>query len=273
VTADALKTISEAVAANDPSHVFALFSGGHDSLAATAVTAKHPRFTAAVHINTGIGIEETRTFVRDTCAERGWPLLEYGPPEHISGYVMGPEFTYEQIVMRWGFPGPPQHKIMYTRLKERALRALVRDHNINGHRVLLSTGIRWQESTRRMRNYAKTGKWHTHGRMLWVNPIADWSKSDCSALIEAEGLRRNRVVDLLHKSGECLCGAFSGADEMTELEVWFPEVAAYLHDLERRVEAEGRIGCVWGRRLDNVHRDQSRLFPILPLCQSCEAAA
>lgn len=62
---NALAVLDEAIETHDPSHVFALFSGGHDSLTATALTAKHPRFTAAVHINTGIGIEETRDFGSD----------------------------------------------------------------------------------------------------------------------------------------------------------------------------------------------------------------
>ena len=272
--ADAMAVLDEAIEAHHPSHVFALFSGGHDSLTATAVTARHPRFTAAVHINTGIGIEETREFVRETCRDQGWPLLEYGPPEKIEGYLMAvPMSTYEDMVMAWGFPGPPQHKVMYTRLKERALRAVVRDNKVGDRPLLFSTGIRWQESVRRMRNYANTGKWNVHGRYLWANPIAEWSKADCHDLMAQLELPRNRVVDLLHKSGECLCGAFAAPGEMADLELWYPDVAAKLHALERRAEQAGLVGCVWGRRLDNVHRDQVRLFPILPLCTSCEAAS
>jgi hypothetical protein len=48
--------ITDAVDEHRPSHVFALFSGGHDSLCSTAVAALHPSFTAAVHINTGVGM-------------------------------------------------------------------------------------------------------------------------------------------------------------------------------------------------------------------------
>ena len=55
MTREALAVIDAAVREYRPSHLFALFSGGHDSLTATAITAQHPRFTAAVHINTGIG--------------------------------------------------------------------------------------------------------------------------------------------------------------------------------------------------------------------------
>lgn len=268
-----LAILDAAVAEHNPSHVFALFSGGHDSLTATAITAMHPRFTAAVHINTGIGIEETREYVRDTARAQGWPLLEYGPPETITASGGGPQITYEAMCLRWGFPGPPQHKVMYTRLKERGIRALLGEHNVGGRPILLSTGIRLTESVRRLRNYSKQGPFTKRGRAVWANPIRDWSKADCHDLMAAAELPRNRVVDLIHKSGECLCGAFAAPGEIADLELWFPEVAAELHDLERRVEAAGRIGCVWGRRRDDVHGDQLRAFPILPLCTSCEATA
>jgi 3'-phosphoadenosine 5'-phosphosulfate sulfotransferase (PAPS reductase)/FAD synthetase len=87
----ASSVLSSAVRIHKPSAIFALFSGGHDSLCATAVAAIHSRFTAAVHINTTIGIEETRTFVRDTCRKNKWPLLEYPPP-----------VTYRRLVLSDG---------------------------------------------------------------------------------------------------------------------------------------------------------------------------
>lgn len=264
---EALATLDAAIEEYAPEYLFALFSGGHDSLAATAMTAKHPRFTAAVHINTGIGIEQTREFVRETCREQGWPLLEYGPPDTLEKrFFWG---TYEDMVLDWGFPGPTQHKIMYSRLKEGPLQQLSADHK--PHRLLFSTGIRWDESVRRMRNYVASGKFYRIKRWVWANAIAEWSSKDCLDFIEQEGLKKNPVVDLLHMSGECLCGAFARKDEIKELELWFPETAKYIHDLERRVQEVGQVGCVWGRPMDEVNRDQQRLFPILPLCHSCES--
>ena len=62
----ASKVLDQAIAACKPKAVFGLFSGGHDSLTATYVASQHSAFTAAVHINTGIGIEATREFVRKT---------------------------------------------------------------------------------------------------------------------------------------------------------------------------------------------------------------
>lgn len=267
---ESLGIIDAAIAAHKPSHVFAMFSGGHDSLTATAITARHPRFAGAVHINTGIGIEETREFVRATCEKHGWPLLEYGPPEALG------QKSYRELVLEFGFPGPAQHPMMFTRLKERGVRALIRDHKEHDRdRILLSTGIRLQESVRRLRNYSSATTDGQHfardGAKVWTNPIATWSKPDCYDLIEWLKLDRNPVVDLMHLSGECLCGAFAKPDEIREIETWFPKTAEQIHALEREVEAAGQIGCVWGRRPDNVNADQMRLMPILPLCTSCEA--
>jgi 3'-phosphoadenosine 5'-phosphosulfate sulfotransferase (PAPS reductase)/FAD synthetase len=266
---EGLDVLDAAIAEHRPSHLFAMFSGGHDSLAATALTARHHAFTAAVHINTGIGVEQTREFVRSTCAERGWPLLEYGPPETLG------QKTYRELVLAFGFPGPAQHAFMFARLKERGIRQLVRDHKVNGDtRLLLSTGIRLEESTRRFRNYSEGEgeKHYSRDRVrIWASPLAEWSKLDCLDLIAHDGLATNEVVELLHLSGECLCGSFARPGEMHELETWFPGVAAELHALERDAEAAGQIGCVWGRRPDDVSPDQLRLMPILPLCVSCEA--
>ena len=122
--------------------VYALFSGGHDSLASTAITAKHPAFTGVVHANTGIGIEATRQFVRDTCAAQGWPLTEEYPDR----------FTYDEMVLDKGFPGGPKsHNRMYYYLKQRSIdRVVARAKTSYKDRVMLVTGIRLNESIRRM---------------------------------------------------------------------------------------------------------------------------
>ena len=109
LVARALSRLDEAIRLYAPSKVIALFSGGYDSLCAT----QHPRFAGVLHINTGIGIPQTRHFVRATCRAYGWPLLEYRSP-----------IRYEDIVLTdgYGMPGPALHSTVYSKLKERALR-------------------------------------------------------------------------------------------------------------------------------------------------------
>src|SRR5262245_15700969 len=64
--------VNEAIARYRPKLVIALFSGGHDSLSAVKVASLSSRFDGCLHVNTGIGIEATREFVRVTCADNYW---------------------------------------------------------------------------------------------------------------------------------------------------------------------------------------------------------
>lgn len=76
--ADSRRIFREAIAEHFQTHRevarVILFSGGDDSTV-LAHMLRHSA-THAAHINTGIGIEQTRQFVRDTCAQWRLPLLE-----------------------------------------------------------------------------------------------------------------------------------------------------------------------------------------------------
>lgn len=254
-------TWREAIERENPSHLFALFSGGHDSLCATHVASQHPRFTAAVHINTGIGIEETREFVRQTCKAQGWPLIEMHPDAE----------TYPELVMEHGFPGGPKgHNRYYYWLKQRQVRRLVREHKQGpDDRIGLVTGIRLSESERRMGAGISTPV-RRQGAQLWLNPILYWRGREKNSYMEKHDLPRNQVVDLLHKSGECLCGAFARKGEFNEIELWYPEAAKQITKLEAEAKAAGLKDCYWGRRGIRENPDQ---LNFLPLCTDCEVAA
>lgn len=274
--------LTECVERYQPVAVVGLFSGGHDSLTATHIASQHPAFSLAAHINTGIGVKQTREFVRWTCEQEGWLLAEYHA-EHDAGQ------SYRDLVLEYGFPGPPHHYKMYNRLKERCLRVLKREAK-RGHprraKVLLVSGCRSQESDRRMGN-VEPHEWE--GGFAWAAIIHDWSKDDCNRYIDALGLRRNPVVDLIHKSGECLCGAYAQppaspytgerGPEFKELALWFPETAAEIEALEAEVRAAG-FPWNWDERrpkwFDDQARGQEFMFdmegerPAMPLCRSCE---
>src|SRR5262245_58615456 len=102
---------------------------------------------------------------------------------------------------------------------------LLRWHRQIPGRHGLVTGIRKQESQRRMGAGISepVRRDPKNTRITWVSPILDWSKIDCGRFIEKQGLSRNRVVDLLHRSGECLCGAMAAAREIREIGRWFPD--------------------------------------------------
>lgn len=268
---DAYGVLDEAEATHRPVARYALFSGGHDSLTTCSVAMAwacemHHDMEVA-HINTGIGIPQTTEFVRETCAEQGWPLREFTPP-----------VSYDEIVLEHGFPGPAGHGLMYQRLKERCLRQLVREAKSEvGDRVMLCTGVRSEESQRRMRHVERVQR---EGAQVWAAALWNWTKVDCAREMARRGLRRNEVVDKIHMSGECLCGAFAKPGEIKELELWYPEVAARIHSLEEKVAAKGLRGYVWGTRPPRVHRDQMSMLDLAhealeeeavvgPLCVGC----
>lgn len=211
----------------------------------------------AVHINTGIGVEETREFVRETGKAQGWPLKEHHPP-----------VSYDDIVMEHGFPGPGSHFYMYVRLKGRCLDQLIREHKKKRFdRIMLVTGVRLDESDRRMgrveavvRNRAK----------VWVVPILNWTTEDKNDYIDKHGLKRNAVVEKLCMSGECPCGAYARPGEMVEIEEAFPLTAARIRALEARVANAGKH-AKWGTRPPKIETVTSSTQLHMELCWSCEA--
>lgn len=77
------------------------------------------------------------------------------------------------------------------------------------------------------------------------------------------------VVDLLERSGECLCGALARREEFSDIRVWYPEVAAEIESYERLATSHGHIEDRWAVRQRNVSRQQMRFDH--PLCIGCES--
>jgi phosphoadenosine phosphosulfate reductase len=240
---------------------YALFSGGHDSLVSTHKAMAEGDAEAVVHIDTGIGIPETQEFVRETCDEHGWPLE-----------VVSSDHNYEQIVRDNQFPGPAVHIIMYSKLKERALRIVARWHD--GKPVFV-TGVRKHESEARFKNVEPEQE---DSQWIWRANIHDFTQRDVDAYIDEHDLRRSPVKQKYHHSGECLCGAFGNrTEELTVLEAHYPETADRIKHLESDVQdkhgdddprsywAHGGMSSIDLRALlaDN---DESQMM----LCASCE---
>lgn len=261
----AREIIEAAVAEHTPSHVFAMFSGGYDSLVIAHIASQIEGFTACVHINTGIGIPTTRSYVRDTCEQYGWNLFEYNAKANRKQNGE-PEQTYEELVLERGFPGPAQHQKMYDRLKGRSVARLIREHKTerNG-RIMLVTGIRQQESLKRMGYTKPTSR---IGAQVWVNPIFYWSKADRQEYITEHNLPVNPVVEALCMSGECLCGAFAKKGELQSIKAICLETGEYLENLQRQVTGAG-FNWGWEGKPSEFYlkeKEGQQNF----LCASCE---
>lgn len=262
--------IEAAVSAYKPSAIFALFSGGHDSLTAThfAASVLGDRMTGVAHINTGIGIPQTRQFVRETCKQFGWELKEYKATENTKADGTPNPMLYKELVLKHGFPGPVAHRQMYNQLKERQLRRLVREHkNQRADKVLLISGVRLEESIRRMGHVT----YITHdGARIWTAPLARFTTDDQREYMRRHQLPENPVKKLLCMSGECLCGAFARKGELEEIRLWFPKVAARIDRLNEAVLAAGHKHK-WGQWKPKEKGEKKEKIESLPLCVSCPA--
>lgn len=254
-----------------------LFSGGDDSTVLAHMFRE--RATHVAHANTGIGIEQTRQFVRDTAAAWGLPLIEKHPRagEGYRDLVLGRCLarTGENAgkpVYAGGFPGPAMHWLMYQRLKERSLEQVRNEIVRNPRRecVIFLAGRRSLESARRKRRSKDKAirPVERKGSTVWVSPLHNWSALDMNAYRRKHpDMPRNEVAALLHMSGECLCGAFASEGELDEIGYWFPEVAAEIRALEKDALAAGIPGerCRWGWGAGKERPSRTG-----PLCSSCD---
>lgn len=225
--------IAEALAFN-PVAILALFSGGDDSLVSTEWYMENVPGCEVAHINTGIGLEITRRHVRETCARRGWKLTEVRAKEDCGQ-------DYEKIVEKHGFPGPDAHRYMYSLLKERPIRKLVRDRKTKtSDKVLLLTGIRHDESARRS-GYGGAEVTKV-GAQVWVNALYWVPQSEFQRIRSERQLQRGPASVSLGMSGECLCGAFATPGELAGIRLLEPGTA----DRIERIEAVVKPKHGWG---------------------------
>jgi len=244
-----------------PFSKFALFSGGHDSLVSTHYTMENDMAECVLHLDTNTGIPENLEYIRDVCEQYDWPLEVYESPVGL-----------EEFAKEFGFPKAGAHNIAYGWFKLKPLREAARD-SVESRQEMYS-GIRRDESERRMRIVEDTSKQHT---WTWYAPIADWTKEDCEEYIDEHDLPRNEVVSEIHRSGDCYCGAFAHRDtELIDLSAKYPEHAEWLLNTEKRVQEErGTDGdyCWWGaegvssERLRELEEDEDSRIPTL--CQKC----
>jgi 3'-phosphoadenosine 5'-phosphosulfate sulfotransferase (PAPS reductase)/FAD synthetase len=219
-----------------------LWSGGNDSN--TLAALMRDRAAHVVMANTGVGIEATRQHVRDAAAAWGLPLVE----EHAGD-------TYRRLVLGqlpgWsgGFPGPAGHATTYARLKERLFdraRHTLGFANSRSKAALWFAGRRRAESERR----ADVPEHQADGTVVWASPLVMWTTFDRNTYRARLGdaFPANPVADLLHMSGECLCGAYAGAGELDLVGEHFPDAVAPIRALEAEARAAGipEPWCRWG---------------------------
>lgn len=242
-----------------PIATFALFSGGDGSLAATHWAMNNVPDCQVAHINTGIGIERTRLFVRETCEREGWSLTEIRAKEDCGQ-------DYDEIVSEHGFPGPAAHRYMYIQLKERAIAELVRRQKTKrSDKVMLLTGICHDDSVRRS-GYGG-GEITFNGAQMWVNHLYWAGQSWSYHYLKKVGIPRNPVACELGMSGECLCGAFASPGELAIISRVCPDTAQRIKDLQQRIHNRHPWG--WEDRPPRDRDDKITVDMFQPMCRNC----
>lgn len=263
-----LRLLDDAIAEHKPRHVYALFSGGGDSVVSTHIAARRADLHGCLFVNTGTALPGVVEHVRAVCDSFGWPLAEREPPK-----------PYEQMIREAGLPGPGQHGTAYVRLKERTFDAFVAELCSRSHArrcrqhdtVMWVAGSRRQESKRRMRN-AKAPV-ERDGSQVWVNVIYDWTAEQTAAYRELHSLPLSDVSALVHRSGECNCGTYAQKDERAMLSALVPAFGRMVERWERlALESGHHYACVWGQRPLKIHPEQQELVPrgYARACTSCE---
>lgn len=242
-----------------------MVSGGNDST--TGAHLFRGWATHMLHADTGIGVAETQQFVRDTAAAWGVPLI-----------IRRSQTTYRDLVLGrvpnaypGGFPGRGAHAVMFTRLKERAWDDM-RRLDLPAHRrreVRLFLAFRRREESRRRSQPGQVPLYQDDGTVLWIAPLANWTKLDLNTYRLAAGdVPANPVSDHLHMSGECLCGAYGTREELGPLGDWYPAAREQIDRLEFDVAREGISGptALWGHGLRGAELARARRDW---LCGSC----
>jgi 3'-phosphoadenosine 5'-phosphosulfate sulfotransferase (PAPS reductase)/FAD synthetase len=275
LVADALASLDEGIREHYPSQLYALFSGGDDSLTAASVAARHPRFSGCIHLDTGTGVPETREFVEATCREQGWPLEVYEAPRGEYERLVLDGYTTRDGRVHRGFPsGLKSHSTMYYYLKQRQVQRAIKEHKRSRHeRIGFVTGIRVTESPRR--RHSRMGQRPLHYKdpersAVWFNPIRGWTKGDCLDYLQQCGIARNPVSVNCHRSGECLCGALANHAELEEIAFFYPAVGERYARLQAEAQARGLEGWQWAGGPTETRRSSARANLSQPLCTSCQ---
>lgn len=228
---------------------FALVSGGKDSLSTAQVLANADRLLGCVALGTGISTPDWRDFVIDTCKKRGWPLEFH----HTT-------VSFEDLVKKYGFPGPGMHQQFMTYLKGRAIREFRRKHPSG----ILASGTRTDESQRRFINTKPISVWEG---VPILTPIYDWTTDETWEFFRANGFERAPAYRTMMVSGDCLCGAFAVQGEAAALRLGYPEVADRMDALGLEIKDTHPKRCKWGWGWQETRKGKSDKEA--SICQEC----
>ncbi len=223
------------------SKVWCLFSGGKDSAACAHYLADQNDLAGVVALDTGISTPDWLRSVTAYAQKQAWEIEVYKTP-----------VSFDNLVVKYGFPGAGLHSLYMNYLKGRGVRQFRKKHRGE----VLASGVRMSESKRRFRNTKEWGKFE--GVMIWA-PIYDWTTGRVWEYLHSKGYERPPAYQRLCISGDCLCGAFAGPMEREAIRAFYPEVNERLECLEMVTGKQWG----WGNSKTGRKRKES------PVCSEC----
>lgn len=244
---------------------YVAYSGGKDSGIALDIFAKeYPEyFRGVVFAETGIGTDATTEFIKKYCKDRNYPLFIVKPEDVIRKRnthrgKKGESYSYEALVLNYGFPKQPFHTVTMRHLKFFPLRKFIYDKTNAGEKPCIVGGIRKNESARRKMKWNKY--FYNEGKMFFVSPIFFKSNEWVYEYFIKHDIKRSPVYETLHISGDCLCGCFAQKEELDLLKTFHPEVYDKIHELEKKIHEKGtdeaKENSTWGVHGQSTHSAQ-----------------
>lgn len=234
---------------------YALVSGGKDSLSTAQVLHDAGKLVACVSFDTGVSTPDWKEFVIKTCEERGWPLEFYKTDE-----------SFEDLVDKYGFPGPGKHGMFMNFLKGRCVRKFKKVHPDG----VLASGTRLSESERRFINTKPISVWEN---VPILTPIYDWTTEKTWEFFNKHGFVRAPAYSMLTVSGDCLCGSFARQGESAALRLAYPCVAKRFDALSEAVATKHPDRCKWGWGWSDRRKKSVKESAICVECGDADAAA
>lgn len=229
--------------------IYDLFvSGGKDSVVAATIAYDEAK---------QLGIPARIVFINELPAFKvPEGVLPFNPLDYVKQFsewlgvdlvVIDVDFDYWEGVKKWGYPMLFHHRWCYDKMKARALTKFVEQEIREGyHQRTWVLGIRANESRRRAKIWGSVGAkrytyWFRGYRVEYYLPILDWSEWQVNRFIEERGIPRNPAWQF-GWSFECLCMAGTTIKRLDEIIAKAPELARWLAERDREVQAVRRSG-------------------------------
>jgi 3'-phosphoadenosine 5'-phosphosulfate sulfotransferase (PAPS reductase)/FAD synthetase len=229
--------------------VYDLFvSGGRDSVVAATIAYEEAK---------QLGIPARVVFINELPAFKvPEDVLPFNPLEYVREFarwlnvdlvIIDVDFNYWEGVKKWGYPMLFHHRWCYDKIKASALVKFVEQEIRDGYsQRTWVLGIRVNESWRRAKIWGSVGSkrypyWFRGYRVEYYLPILDWSEWQVNRFIEERGIPRNPAWQF-GWSFECLCMAGTTIKKLDEIIAKAPELARWLAERDREVQAVRRNG-------------------------------